>query len=161
MPKHRPDTDEKRQEITRQLGLAEQGEAAVQNIIGATLAQGYFVKQDLAGALYWYAQAAKQGYTYAKWNAGTMLIAGQGAEAARVELGLKLIEEAADSGDESACDFLAQCYEQGSFGKERDPLMSAQWARSARDYTRFVERGSPFDLEAHGIILSKPKVEWS
>jgi TPR repeat protein len=78
MPKRRPDTDEKRRETTRQLVLAERGEAAEQNAIGAKLAQGYFVKTNLAGALYWYAQAVKQGYTHAKWNAGTMLIAGEG-----------------------------------------------------------------------------------
>jgi uncharacterized protein len=161
MPRRRPDTDAKRQEITNQLLLAEQGEAAAQNIIGAKLAQGYFVKRDLAGALYWYAQAVQQGYTYAKWNAGTMLIAGEGVEGRRVELGLELIEQAADCGDESACDFLAQCYANGGFGKERDPVMSAKWSERAREHTRFVEYGPPFDLYAHGITLPKPKVEWS
>ena len=80
MPKRRPDINEKRQEFARQLLLAEQGEAADQNAIGAKLAQGYFVERDLKGALYWYAQAVKQGYTHAKWNAGTMLLSGEGIE---------------------------------------------------------------------------------
>jgi TPR repeat protein len=161
MPRRRPDTDAKRREITNQLLLAEQGEAAVQNIIGAKLAQGYFVKRDLAGALYWYAQAVKQGYTYAKWNAGTMLIAGEGVEGRRIELGVELIEQAADCGDASACDFLAQCYAKGTFGKVRDPVMSAKWSERAREHVRFVEYGLPFHLDAHGITLLKPKVEWS
>lgn len=80
MPKHKPDVDERRREILRQLALAEQGEAAAQNALGAKLAQGYFVKKDLPGSLYWYAQAAKQGYTHAKFNAGTMLLAGEGVD---------------------------------------------------------------------------------
>jgi TPR repeat protein len=161
MPKRLPDLEEKRQEIARQLLLAERGEAADQNVIGAKLAQGYFVERDLAGALYWYAQAVKQGYTHAKWNAGTMLLSGEGVKVACVELGMRLIEEAANCGDASACNFLAQCFEQGIFGKERDLLMSAKWRESAQNSTRFVEYGPPFDVEAYGIILSKPKVQWS
>ena len=57
MSKRHPDINAKREEITRQLLLAEQGETAHQDAIGAKLAQGYFVKRDLPGALYWYAQA--------------------------------------------------------------------------------------------------------
>lgn len=59
MPKRRPDVDEKRREIMHQLTLAEQGDAAAQNALGATLAQGYFVRTDTAGALYWYAQGGQ------------------------------------------------------------------------------------------------------
>ena len=39
--------------------------------------------------------------------------------------------------------------------------MSAKWSENAQDLTRFVEYGAPFDLEAHDIISSKPKIEWS
>jgi TPR repeat protein len=57
--KQRLDTEDKRRETLRQLRLAERGEAPAQYTLGARLAQGYFVKKDLRGALYWYAQAAK------------------------------------------------------------------------------------------------------
>lgn len=160
MPTRRPDIDEKRREIIHQLTLAEQGEAAVQNAIGAKLAQGYFVKQDLMGALYWYAQAVKQGYTHAKWNAGTMLIEGEGVASAYVNLGMELIEQAATCGDVSACNFLSQCYAQGVLGKERDLSMSKKWSLAARDHEHFVEYGQPVDLEDRGIVLPKPQIEW-
>lgn len=161
MPKRHPDVDKKREETMRQLTLAEQGEAAAQNAIGAKLAQGYFVRKDLAGALYWYAQAAKQGYTHAKWNAGTMLVAGEGVTPAYIELGLKLIEQAADDGDASACHFLSHCYAQGSLGKMRDLHKSEQWNLRARNHEQFVEYGQPVDIEATGITLMKPQIEWS
>jgi TPR repeat protein len=132
----------KRREAEHQLRLAEQGDAAAQNIIGAKLATGYFMKTDLAGALYWYAKAVKQGYTHAKFNAGTMLIAGEGVGAAHFELGMKLIEEAAECGDPSACQFLSL-------------------AGAARKPQHFSEYGSPHDLEAHGISLSRPRIEWA
>ncbi len=159
MPKRSANSTEKIQEIMHQLTLAEQGDAAAQNAVGAKLAQGYFVKRDLKGALYWYSQAVRQGYTHAKWNAGSMLIAGEGVSAAYIDLGMRLIEDAADAGDASACNFLAYCYGEGSFGKNKDKVASVKWAGRAMDHEDFVEYGRPINIEEHGIQLSKPLIE--
>jgi TPR repeat protein len=159
MAKHHPDPAEKRREAVRELRLAEQGETAAQNSLGARLAQGYFATKDLAGALYWYVQAVRQGYTHAKWNAGSMLVAGEGG-AAHLELGMQLIEQAAHSGEVSACNFLSHCYAQGAFGKHRDPDKSNFWASRAQVHERFAEYGDPVDVEAHGVTLAKPTIEW-
>ncbi len=155
MPERRPDVDEKRREIAEQLVLAQEGDAPSQNVLAAKLAQGYFVKKDLAAALYWYGQAVKQGYTHAKWNAGSMLIEGEGVSSRHVALGMALIEQAASCGDTSACNFLAQCYERGAYGMPLDSLMSEKWRQSAQDAHHFVEYGAPFDIEAHGVALTK------
>jgi TPR repeat protein len=114
----------------------------------------------LPGSLYWYAQAAKQGYTHAKFNAGTMLLAGEGVPAAYVELGMRLVQQAANDGDASACNFLSRCYAQGQFGVNRDMRVSRQWNERASNGTHFVEYGEANDIEAQVITLSKPGIEW-
>jgi hypothetical protein len=136
MPKRVVDRQEKRRETMRRLELAEQGDASAQNAIAAQLAQGYFVRKDLPGALYWYAQAMKHGYTQSMWNAGTMLVAGEGLLEPLPDIGNKLIEQAAACGDSSACAYL----------RRKEPA-------------RFVENGPAFDLEVH-VTLSKPRIEW-
>jgi hypothetical protein len=161
MPKRRPDVDEKRREITQQLSLAERGDAAAQNVLAARLAQGYFVKSDQAGALYWYAQAARQGYTYAKWNAGTMFLHGEGTPSAMLELGMLLVEQAAECGEVSARQFLSQCYARGMFGKPVDLGVSKGWADGLRGSPLFVEYGVPIDIATHGVSLTKPQIEWA
>jgi TPR repeat protein len=160
MSKIRPDVDEKRTELMRQQDLAEQGDAKAQNALGAAFAQGYFIKKDPQAALYWYAQATKQGYTHAKWNAGAMLVEGEGIPRANVDLGMSLIEQAADCGDSSACHFLALCLEHGANDKTRDIAMSEKWRQSASNCQHFVEFGAPFDIESHGITVTKPRIEW-
>jgi TPR repeat protein len=160
MPKRRPDVAEKRREILEQLTLAEEGDAATQNVLAAKLAQGYFVKKDLATALYWYGQAVKQGYTHAKWNAGSMLIEGEGVSSKHINIGMALIEQAARCGDSSACNFLAQCYERGAYGVPHDPLASEKWRQNAQDASHLVEYGSSFDIEEHDVALTKSPLEW-
>lgn len=160
MAKRRPDPDEKRRETLRLLHLAELGEAPAQNALAAKLAQGYFMKRDVPGALYWYAQAAKQGYTHAKWNAGVMLVEGDGLDVPRIDVGMQLIEQAAMCGDVSARTFLSHCYASGKLGKGRDQQKSASWAQKARDDHDFLEYGTPFDIEAYSMRLAKPQIEW-
>ena len=69
---------EKIAEIRELEVAAEEGHAMAQNFLAATLAQGYFVEKDEPGAFYWYCQAIKQGYVDSKYNAGTMLLHGDG-----------------------------------------------------------------------------------
>ena len=85
------------------LKQAEEGDPEAQNILGASLAAGDFVDKDILGGFYWYCQAIKKGYVHAKWNAGSMLIDGDEGLEKNVELGLRLIEEAAEGNENSAC----------------------------------------------------------
>jgi len=117
--------ESQQKEILRLSSLAESGQAEAQNVLAARLAQGYGVKTDIAGALYWYAQAVALGYTHAKWNAGTMLLAGEGLPAPRRDVGMLMIDQAARSGEPSACRFLAQCFAEGRFGKEVDTELAS------------------------------------
>lgn len=159
MPKQTPNIDEKRRELVRQLTLAEDGDASAQNAVGARLAQGYFVKKDAQSALYWYARAVKQGYTHAKFNLGTMLIAGEGLDSPRIALGMALVEQAAECGDPSACHFLSKSYLHGAYGLKADSEKSKEWNRKAQDCTRFVEYGVPIDVEADGLTIKRPTLE--
>ena len=71
---------------------AEEGSADAQNELGARLWLGYFVDMDQLGAFYWYCQAIKQGYVEAKYNAGTMLLHGDGGIPKNPGLGISLID---------------------------------------------------------------------
>jgi len=125
--------ESQQKEILRLSSLAESGQAEAQNVLAARLAQGYGVKTDIAGALYWYAQAVALGYTHAKWNAGTMLLAGEGLPAPRRDVGMLMIDQAARSGEPSACRFLAQCFAEGRFGKEVDTELASSLSGFARE----------------------------
>src|ERR1700675_1521735 len=121
------------------LGRAEEGDPIAQNLLAARLATGNGVVQDNLGSLYWYSEAIKGGYVHAKWNAGSMLIEDQpGLEAFR-GLGMKLIEEAADANENSACLFLAQCYRNGTFGKSVDDERASYWEERAWDHKKMKE----------------------
>jgi TPR repeat protein len=112
----------------------------------------------MLGSLYWYFEAIKKGYVHAKWNAGSELVEEKDVSGYR-ELGLKLIEEAADAGQNSACLFVANCYRHGTYGKKMDEEAAAYWERRAWDYKNRNE----FDLrrnllEDYSLLLSRPEL---
>jgi len=150
--------ESQQKEILRLSSLAESGQAEAQNVLAARLAQGYGVKTDIAGALYWYAQAVALGYTHAKWNAGTMLLAGEGLPAPRRDVGMLMIDQAARSGEPSACRFLAQCFAEGRFGKEVDTELSDHFQARSHDHLHFDDYGDPILIQDFGIMLTKPRV---
>ena len=51
---------------------AEQGDALVQNVLGAMYQEGRGIPQNYVEAVYWYRQAAEQGYALAQINLGEM-----------------------------------------------------------------------------------------
>jgi TPR repeat protein len=138
--------------------LAEQGQADAQNALAARMAQGYFLKQDLRGAVYWYAQAVKRGYTHSMWNLGTMLIVGEGVDTPAVDLGMKLIRRAAESGDTSACLFMSQLFVSGRYGYSIDPVEAKNWRDRAFGRVEFIEYSDGIDIGALGIQLIKPNL---
>jgi TPR repeat protein len=138
---------------------AEGGDSIAQNLLAARLATGNGVVQDNLGCLYWYSEAIKGGYVHAKWNAGSMLIEGQpGLEAFR-ELGIKLIEEAADANENSACLFLAQCYRNGTFGKSVNDERASHWEERAWDHKKMKEFDIRESLPLEYVsALSRPTI---
>lgn len=161
MPRRKqPAIQDKRQETLRLLELAEEGRADAQNFLAARLAQGYFVKLNERGALYWYAQAMKLGYVESMWNAGTMLIAGEGVDTPAIKLGMSLVKRAAESGVTSACLFLSQLSTNGLRGFPIDADVANYWRERAYGNVEYVEYSSGIDIGAHGIQLIKPELEF-
>ncbi len=131
---------------------AEKGDAIAQNILGARLATGEGAVKDALGGLYWYFQAIRNGYVHAKWNAGIMLIEGvEGLEQYR-DLGMKLIEEAAQANENSACIFIASCYENGTHGKEVNSELASYWEARAWEHTKMREFDIRSDLIKEGSL---------
>jgi TPR repeat protein len=147
-------------DIQRLLRNAEKGDPIAQNSLGARLATGCGVVQDILGSLYWYFQAIRQGYVQAKWNAGCILVEGiDGFESYR-ELGMKLIEEAAEANDSSACLFIEQCYRNGTFGKTANDKLASYWESRAWDYKNMKEFDIRSDLiKEHSLGLTRPTIK--
>ena len=134
---------------------ATEGDAAAQNQLGARLAMGSGIRQDLQASLYWYFEAIRQGYVQAKWNAGTMLLNKEVELDDGQALGMTLIEEAAAGNDNSACLFLAKCYEDGTYGKKVDKNLAGHWMSRARDYKKIKIFDAP-SKAIERIILPPP-----
>lgn len=153
--------EERRQELIELLELADKGDAFAQNMLAARLASGYFMEQDNAGAFYWYCQAMKQGYTHSKWNAGTMILAGEVNKELGEKIGLRLIEEAAEDYENSACLFISDCYFYGNYGVEKDIQQANDWKRKSWEIDKFKEYGQPIDLEMeYSITVQKPALPY-
>lgn len=144
-------------ELKELLRKAAEGDAAAQNQLGARLATGSGVRQDLQASLYWYFEAIRQGYVQAKWNAGTMLLNEEVDLSDGPALGMTLIEEAAAANDNSACLFLAKCYEDGTYGKKVDSVLARHWVDRARDYKKIKILDSP-SKAIERIILPTPSL---
>jgi hypothetical protein len=68
---------------------------------------------------------------------------------------MTLIEEAAAAYDNSACLFLAKCYEDGTYGKKVDKDLALRWMRRARDYKKIKIFDTP-SKATERIILPPP-----
>lgn len=137
--------------------LAEEGDAESQNILGARLVTDTLINSDILGSCYWYCEAIKQGYIHAKWNFGSMLIDGDDGIQKNEEIGLRLIKEAAQGGDNSACLFLASCYKKGKYGIEIDEELADFWEKKAWSQDNMLEFNQPIDIEIeYGIKFQKP-----
>jgi TPR repeat protein len=104
---------------------------------------------------------AERGEAVAKNALGAMLIHGEGVSSPRIKLGMELADQAAECGDPGARQFLSLCYARGAFGKPLNADPSREWEQSARDNRQFVEYGPVVDIEARGVILAKPTIEWT
>ena len=136
---------------------ATEGDAAAQNQLAARLATGSGVRRDLKASLYWYFEAIRQGYVQAKWNAGTMLVNKEVELENGPALGMALIEEAAAANDNSACLFLASCYENGIYGKKVDKALDSYCMDQARNYKKMKIFDTPSKV-IERIVLPPPSL---
>lgn len=144
--------------ISSLISLAESGDAEAQSFLGAALCTGAGVDKDLVGGLYWYFKAIEQGFVEAKWNAGSMIIDGEGSIQKNQDLGMSLIKEAAEAGEPGACAFLQDCYENGYYGLVTDIKMSEFWKRKQYAFPK-ITFDFPRDVfSQYSQILIKPKL---
>lgn len=144
-------------ELEELLLKATEGDATAQNQLGARLATGSGIRKDLKASLYWYFEAIRQGYVQAKWNAGTMLLNQEVELDDGQALGMTLIEEAAAANDNSACLFLADCYEGGTYGKKMDKDLARYWKDRAQDYKKIKIFDTP-SKAIERVILPPPSI---
>lgn len=132
--------------------MAKEGDPMAQNFLGASLIAGEESPPDFIGGFFWYCRAIEKGLNHAKWNAGTMLIEGEGGVPKLESLGIRLIEEAAECNHNSACLFLAHCYREGLFGKKANTELEQYYEEKAWDYENYKEFSSPINVEKEGEI---------
>jgi TPR repeat protein len=95
------------------------------------------------------------------WNAATMLLKGEGGVKSR-ELGMHLVQVAAEHGSNSACLYLANCYESGSDGFEQSAELAAQWREAAWDIDNEQDLAEPVNVDDYlSERPTKPKFSTS
>ena len=124
--------------------LAEQGDAALQNILGLMHTEGRGVPQDHAKAVMWYRAAAEQGDANAQYNLGVMYVAGRGVPKDLAEAA-KRWREAAEQGKAAAQVGLGLLYAQG-IGVPQDLVQAQMW------FTISAAQGNKMALEARGRL---------
>ena len=134
-------------ELSELVLLAEDGDCVAQNALGAKLAQAGGDQNERA-ALYWYLAAVEQGYVDSMWNVATMLLAGEGG-IQNQELALRLIRIAAESGHNSACLYLADCYESEADGFKQDSDLAGMWRAAAWDFDNEQDYAESVELDQY------------
>lgn len=109
--------------------LAEARDAQAQNRYGLCFEYGYCTKIILKNAVYWYDQAAKQGYSYAQYNLAQCYCYGRGVKQ-NIRIAVKWLREAAEGGHATAQYELGLCYLDGS-GVTKDAFEAFSWLSKA------------------------------
>jgi TPR repeat protein len=140
-------------EIAELTSLAESGDCVAQNQLAAKLAQAGG-EENLRAALYWYLAAVEDGYVDSMWNAGTMLLKGEGGTRDK-KFALHLIRVAAEHGNNSACLFLSHCYETGADSFEKDTALSKKWREAAWDVENEQDFAPPIIVDDY--LVNRPE----
>ncbi len=111
--------------------LAQEGNAAAQNLLGIMYYEGQGIPQDYAQALLWYRKAADQGHRGAKTNIGTAYHNGEGVPQDYAKAAA-WYRKAADQGYAAAQFYLGKMYEKG-MGVRQDYAQAAVWYRKSAD----------------------------
>ncbi|HBE87730.1 MAG TPA: hypothetical protein DDW67_01120 [Elusimicrobia bacterium] len=104
---------------------AEKGNAEGQEKMGDIYYYGTTVKKDRAAAAKWYSLADSADANY---RLGRMYMKGEGVEQ-DYPTALKHLLKAAESGNYTACVFIASIFSSGEEGVKRDPAKAVEWLR--------------------------------
>jgi len=105
--------------------LAEAGDAEAQNRYGLCFEYGYGTKVILKNAVYWYEQAAKQGYSYGQYNLAECYYDGRGVKQ-NTRVAVKWFRKAAEGGHATAQYELGLFYLDGE-GVAKNPYEAYNW----------------------------------
>ncbi|KAJ3104255.1 copper transport protein ctr1 [Phlyctochytrium planicorne] len=115
------------------LGLAEQGDAMHQLIVGVCYENGKCVPQNFEEAAKWYARSAKSGNNAAQHALGVCYYNGVGVQK-NTSLALKWFTEAAKAGNASAQFDLGVFYDTGrGVEAEKNPWQAVKWFTKAAE----------------------------
>ena len=119
--------------------LAEQGDAAVQFILGFMYADGRGVPQDYAAAARWYRRAAEQGLAEGQYILGGMYADGRGVPQDDAEA-VKWFRRAAEQGSAEAQSALGVMYVAGR-GVPQDYVAALKWSRLSAEQGLAIAQG--------------------
>ncbi|MEX0806377.1 MAG: hypothetical protein WD688_24120 [Candidatus Binatia bacterium] len=105
---------------------AESGYAPAQFALGQAYDRGGDLEYDAEKSAYWFSLSAEQAYPHGQWVHGCNLLGGSGLPKDEA-LGITFIRKAAENKFEGALRFIANAYEEGTFGFPEDPQLSAFW----------------------------------
>lgn len=111
------------------LQLAEQGDAAAQNMLGVMYSEGVGVPENDAEAVHWYRLAAEQGHAEAQLVLGGMYDKGKGVPENDVEA-VRWYRRAAEQGHANAQVMLGVMYSNGT-GVLRNDMLAFMWSNIA------------------------------
>jgi TPR repeat protein len=87
---------------------------------------------DPEKSAYWFSLSAEQGYVHGQWAHGCNLLGGSGLPKDEA-LGITFIRKAAENKFEGALQFIADAYEEGKFGFQKDPQLATFWREKLKD----------------------------
>ena len=111
---------------------AESGYALAQFALGQAYARGRDLGHDAERSAHWFSLSAAQGYPPAQWEHGLNLLGGRGFPKDET-LGITFIRKAAENKYEGALQFIADAYEEGKFGFQKDPRLATSWRKKLQD----------------------------
>ena len=115
------------EDISLLIEAGKRGSVAAQRHLGACFATGDWIgEKDEAKAIKWYTAAAEQGHAESQYDLGFMLLLGEGTDKNTLK-GMEWLIKAAEQGNDSACELLADIYEEGLFDVASDDEKAKNW----------------------------------
>ena len=136
-------------DFSRELQMAEMGDAASQASVAFKYAKGIDTARDDFQAMRWYRMAAEQGDAPSQFNLGVIYAKGRGVEQDFAEA-FKWYLRAAEQGDMNAQATVSKMYMKG-IGTERDLAAAFDWSRRAAKRGHLNSTFIIGEMYAHGL----------
>lgn len=111
---------------------AESGYAPAQFSLGQAYSRGGDLGYDPEKSAHWFSRSAEQAYPQGQWEHGLNLLGGSGM-AKDEALGIAFILKAAENKYQGALEFIADAYDEGKFGFQKDPQLASFWREKLKD----------------------------